>query len=119
MAKKSRFAIAVVMIGVMAGCATSPWHGNLMSNNQLIAADCQQLTMEERRVSENIQHLNEASSGGTVGAVILAVLEGLGGTSGTASANSANLADQHSQQAAQLENRKSMIATLRSKKGCV
>ena len=119
MADKSKFAIALMMVGAMVGCATSPWHENLMSNNQLIAADCQQLIMEERRVTDNIQHLNEASSGGTVGAVLLAVLEGLGGTSGTASANSANLANQHSQQAAQLESRKRMIVTLRSKKGCV
>jgi len=119
MADKAKLAITLMMLGAMVGCATSPWHENLMNNNQLIAADCQQLTMEERRVSDNIQHLNEASSVGTVGAVLLAVLEGLGGTSGAAAGNSANLANQHSQQAAQLENRKSIIATLRSKKGCV
>lgn len=119
MARNSRFAIAALMTGLMAACATSPWHENLMNNNQLIAADCQQLAMEQRRVADNIQHLDEASSGGTAGAVLLAVLEGLAGTGGAAAGNSASLANEHSQQAAQLENRKNMIVTLRGKKGCV
>lgn len=118
MAGKSRIAMTALVVGVMTGCATSPWHENLMSNNQLIAADCQQLAMEERRVADNIQHLNEASGGGTAGAILLALMEGLAGTGGAAAGNSASLANEHSKQAAQLENRKNMIAALRSKKGC-
>lgn len=118
MAGQNRFAVAALVTGLISGCATSPWHENLMSNNQLMASDCQQLAQEERRVADNIQHLNEASSGGSLGAVLLAVMEGLAGTGGGAAGNSASLANEHGKQAAQLENRKNLIAALRSKKGC-
>lgn len=119
-------AMGLVALNSLTGCATSPWHETLMSNEQLIAADCQQLAVEQSRVDDNARHSAEASKGGAAGAVFLAVLEGMAAsankttinTSNSAAMNSASLADENSKQAAQLDGRKNMISMLRGKKGC-
>jgi len=123
---KSRSAVSLVAVLLTSGCATSPWHENLMSNDQLVAANCQQLAVEQQRVADNAKHTSEASSIGTGGAIFLAVLEGMTAqktrtpvdTNNSAAMNSAGLADEHTKQAAQLEGRKNMIVMLRGKKGC-
>lgn len=118
--------LGLFAVNSLAGCSTSPWHGNLMNNEQLVAANCQQLAAEEQRVADNAKHTAEVSSSGGIGTVILAVLEGMAsvGTGTPIDANNsatmsfASLNDEHSKQAAQFEGRKNMIAMLRSKKGC-
>lgn len=123
---KLRIALGLLAVNSLAGCSTSPWHGNLMSNDQLVSANCQQLVVEEQRVADNAKHLAEVSSSGGIGTVILAVLEGMAsvGTGTPIDANNsatmsfAGMNDEQSKQAAQLESRKNMVAMLRSKKGC-
>ncbi len=124
--KKFCITLGLLTLNSLLGCATSPWHENLMSNNQLVAANCEQLAVEQSKVADNAQHTAEAASGGGVGAILLAVLEavaasGSGQTynaNNSAGMNQANLADEHSKQAAELEQRRNLIDTLRRKKGC-
>lgn len=123
---KLNIALSMLGLNALSGCATTTWHENLLSNNQLIAANCQQLAAEQQRVADNAQHATEAASGGTTGALFLALLEGVAaGKSGvpvnannSAAVQSAALADEHNKQSAQLADRKNMIVMLRSKKGC-
>jgi len=97
-----------------------------MSNEQLIAASCQELAIEERRVAENMAHTAEASGGAGVGSVFLLVLEGVAASktgtqvnpNNSGGVNMASRADELSAQARQLESRKNMIATVRNKKRC-
>lgn len=121
---KTLVLLGLLPLGATLGCAT--WHENLMSNEQLVAANCQQLATEQRRVADNAKHSSEASSGGMIGAVFLAVLEGVAaaGTNtpvnanSSASMNSANLSAEHKKQVAVLQDRANMIDLIRSKKGC-
>lgn len=123
---KLRIALGLLAVNSLAGCSTSPWHGNLMSNDQLVSANCQQLAVEEQRVADNAKHTAEVSSSGGIGTVILAVLEGMASvatgtpidTNNSATMSFAGMNDEHSKQAAQFESRKNMITMLRSKKGC-
>lgn len=124
--KKFCSALCLLLLNALLGCSSTPWHENLMTNEQLIAADCKQLAVEEQKAANNAQSAREGSTIGTVGAVFLAVLEGVAAsasktpmnTSNSAAMNSAGLADEHTKQAAEFENRRSMISTIRSRKGC-
>jgi outer membrane murein-binding lipoprotein Lpp len=128
MTKNMKLRIALSLLGLTAlpGCATTTWHENLLTNDQLVAANCQQLAIEQQRVADNAQHASEASSGGAVASILLGVLEGVAASksgvppdaNNSATVNSAALADEHSAQSRQLEARKNMIIMLRSKKRC-
>ena len=128
MAETIKFQLAVPFVAVLtfAGCTTSPWHEDLMSNDQLVRATCPQLAVEQQRVAENAKHAGEASSIGMFGTALLGALEVMTSTAtktpidtnNSATIDSAGLADEHSKQASQLEGRRNMIAMLRSKKGC-
>lgn len=124
--KKRGVSAVLLFAGLLSGCSSTPWHEDLMSNEQLIAADCKQLAVEEQKAANNAQSAREGSTIGTVGAVFLAVLEGVAAsasktpmnTNNSASMNSATMADEHTKQAAEFDNRKNMISTIRRKKGC-
>ncbi|HEX9391559.1 MAG TPA: hypothetical protein VF928_09630 [Usitatibacteraceae bacterium] len=128
MITSNKYAVSVVLLlaGLLSGCSSTPWHENLMSNEQLIAADCKQLAVEEQKAANNAQSAREGSTIGTVGAVFLAVLEGVAAsasktpmnTNNSAAMNSATMADEHTKQAAEFENRRNMISMIRGKKGC-
>jgi hypothetical protein len=106
------------------GCAT--YHTDLMTNDQLIQASCQDLALEETKVAENAEHTKQAATGGTFGAAFLAGLEAFAATPEGGSQNvgnsgstaQADLAEQHRQQAEDLKQRADLIAKLRSRKGC-
>lgn len=123
---KLRITLSLLGLTALSGCATTTWHESLLTNDQLVAANCQQLAVEQQRVADNAQHASEAASGGATGAVFLAILEGVAASksgvpvnaNNSAAVDSAALADEHNKQSAQLEARKNMITTLRSKKGC-
>lgn len=123
---KLNIALSLLGLTALSGCTTTAWHESLLTNDQLVAANCQQLAAEQQRVADNAQHATEAASGGATGALFLAMLEGVAaGKSGvpvnannSAAVDSAALADEHKKQSGQLEARKNMIAMLRSKKKC-
>jgi hypothetical protein len=129
--RPSQFAIHlstyIFLSAGLCACATSPWHANLMNNQQVIAADCAQLANERQRVQDNAAHLSEASKGGNIGAAFLVVLEGVAAvatksapdTSKSAAVNQAALADEHAQQASEMRNRLDLIDAVRAKKNCM
>ena len=116
----------IVVLSGLAGCATSPWHEDLMSNNELVAANCQQLAVEQRKVEDNAMHASEAGTNGGIAAVFLTVLESAAAiasgttldTNNSAGINQASLADEHNKQSRELDERKNLISMLRHKKGC-
>ena len=124
--KKRGTPAILLLVGLMSACSSTPWHENLMTNEQLIAADCSQLAVEERKAANNAQAAREGANVGAVGAVFMAVLEGMAAaasktavnTNKSAAMNSAGMSDEHTKQAAAFDNRKSMISMIRSKKGC-
>lgn len=110
----------------LAGCASSPWHDNLMSNQQVVAADCQQLKDELNKINDNANHLSETGTNTGIGAIFLTVLEavaasGSGSTldsNKSAGVNTAGAADEYNRQANELKQRKYMVEQVSSKKGC-
>lgn len=124
MINNMKYLIALSLLTAISllGCTT--WHQNLMSNDQLVAANCEQLANESKMVADNAQHLTETSRGGAVGTVFLAVLEGMAASASDkpldtkASQESAKQNEEHAKQASELESRKGMVEMLRSKKGC-
>jgi hypothetical protein len=123
---KLRITLALLALGVLPGCISAPWHENLMSNDQLVAANCQELAAEQKRVSDNAQHTAETSKFSAGSAMLLLLLEGKAArangtpldTENSAAMNSANASDEHTKQSGEFENRKNMIELIRSKKGC-
>lgn len=122
---KAKIFVAVALpLCFLSGCATH--HQNLLTNDQLVAASCSELSIEESKVAENIAAAKEGASVGAVGSVFLAFLEvaAAGATktqfnpqnSGTV--NVASLSDENTKKAAELESRKNMISLIRNKKGC-
>ena len=75
--KKRGTPAILLLVGLMSACSSTPWHENLMTNEQLIAADCSQLAVEERKAANNAQAAREGANVGAVGAVFMAVLEGM------------------------------------------
>ena len=120
-----------VRLGLAAGaasltaCASTPWHEDLMTNQQLVRADCRSLAVENKKLADNAKHASEASSFSKGGAVFLAVLEGVAaGLSGTttqaeAATNQQNLAATAAQQAQDLEARRQLVNSLQTRKSCV
>lgn len=125
--RNSFSSIRVVVIATsisLVGCATSPYHETLMTNQQLLTASCSELAVEHRKVEENAIHTAQAASSGKGGAVFLALLEATAShKSGVPMNNSGsteieNLSVEHQKQAAEFESRKQLIALLQRKKSC-
>src|SRR5262245_672143 len=112
--RKSSLVAAVLMLSA---CSSSPWHDDLMTNQQLMAADCRQLAVEEQKVADNAKHASENSTGGALAGALLSVLSAYHKTE-DAGKNTTDLATQHEQQGKELENRRQIISTLRARKGC-
>ena len=101
----------------LSACSFSTYHEKLMTNQELIGADCQQLAAEELRVADNARHASETATNGAITGAFLSVLSAYHQTDDVGK-NSTNLATQHEQQAKELEGRRQMISTLRMRKGC-
>jgi hypothetical protein len=95
-----------------------------MTPQQLAAADCKTLTSEEKRVQENIAHLNEASGINTGGSALLAVLDAVASSKGamnTGGAGSSQMSQESTNnkaEARRLEQRANIISQLRARRGC-
>ena len=107
----------VLAFAALIGCSFSTYHQNLMTNQQLVAADCGQLAAEEVRVAENARHVSESATNGAITGALLSVLSAYHKTE-DAGKNTSDLATQHEQQAKELEGRRQLISTLRMRKGC-
>jgi hypothetical protein len=101
----------------LAGCAT--WHEDLMTNQQLVQADCKALAQEDAKLAENVKHASQASSGGGFAAVMVAVLEGMAGTGGESAGQQARLAEDAAAKARSAEERRQRVRMVQAKKGCV
>lgn len=102
--------------GSLAGCET--YYENLMTNQELIVADCPSLALEESKIESNIRASNEGANIGILGVLGMAALEGQAGTDGSATMQLANATDGSSQLASDWTQKKSLISQLRAKKGC-
>lgn len=109
----------------VAGCASSPWHEDLMTPQQIAAADCPSLAMEQKRTEENATHLKEAASGSTGGVVLLSLLDavaqsqGASNTGGAAARQAAEEGETNAAQARILEQKIMLIEKLRARRSCV
>ena len=118
--------IVVTPVILCAGCVTSPWNEKLMSNVELLQANCAELQLEKRRVGENSIHLADTAKSGGFGTVLIGMLEGVaayktGSTldpSKSAAFNMISIDDENSKQADELASREKMIATLSQKRNC-
>lgn len=110
----------------LAGCATSSWNDNLMSNSELIQANCDQLAIEKQRVTQNSAHLADSASTTGWGALLVGMLEitaahKSGSTlvaDKSGGVSLASMSDEQRVQARHLEARQALISTLRSKRNC-
>ena len=115
---------ALALLCMASGCAT--YYEDLMSNQQLIAADCSALATEEMKIQSNIDASNEGSGMNIFGAVTMALLEGEAANSTGASYDASNSsassfadgAATSGQLAADWQKKKNLIGQLRAKKGC-
>lgn len=125
--KSIKIAASVGALAVLisaSGCAT--YYEDLMTNQQLIAADCSSLAEEEMKIQSNINASNEGSGVNIFGAVAMAFLEGeaASSTGATYDPNNSSAmafadgAGTTAQLAADWEKKKSLIGQLRAKKGC-
>lgn len=119
-------AFAASLLMSLAGCATSPWHDNLMSNQQVVSASCEQLSAELNKIDDNSNHLSETGTNTGIGAVLLTALEafaasGSGSTldpNQSAGIKTAGAADEYNKQSRELQERKYLVEQVRRKKGC-
>lgn len=114
----------LLLLSMTSGCST--YYEDLMTNQQLIAADCSSLAEEEMKIQSNINASNEGSGVNIFGAVAMAFLEGeaASSTGATYDPNNSSAmafadgAGSTAQLAADWEKKKSLIGQLRAKKGC-
>jgi hypothetical protein len=119
MLTRTRLLLGGAMLAAMAplaGCET--FYENLMTNQELIAADCPSLALEESKIDSNIRASQEGANIGILGVLGMAALEGQAGTDGSATMQLANATDGSSQLASDWTQKKSLISQLRAKKGC-
>lgn len=115
----------IISIFLLSGCTSIPFHTDLMSDQQLIAANCNQLAEEEKKVEQNSQHMAEKSSFGGISSVLFAAFEGYAQsdtkgryTPSNASNNFSDSSSADAANAAALAKRQSLISTLRIRKRC-
>lgn len=108
-------ATITILAMTITGCVTATWHDDLMSNAQLMQADCQALRNEEQKLADNAKHTEEAASFGKGAAFFVALLEGAAaaksGTTTTApgATQQAALAENAAQLSRQAEERRQMV----------
>jgi hypothetical protein len=121
-----RAALLGALVGALAltACATSRWHEDLMTSDQLMAASCATLTAEEGKLQDNIAHLNEAAGTSQIGAVLAALGEGLAGArggnqaSGATAQRQADLAANNTIRARDLSERLTLVQRLKGRRNC-
>lgn len=101
---------------LMSGCAT--YYEDLMSNQQLMAASCEELAEEQRKISSNIDAHREGANIGLFGALSMVALEGAAGTGNSGSMALAEGGDNDARTARELQEKNSLVGQLRAKRGC-
>lgn len=122
--RHATFALLFATCLTSAGCATSPWHENLMTPHEMALADCPSLAAEQKRVEENAKHLNETASSGKSGVVFLALLDayaqskGAANTGGAGATQAAEQSETNAAQARILQQKVALIERFRARRGC-
>jgi hypothetical protein len=124
--RSGRWVARLLQIGALlacTGCAT--WHDDLMTNEQLIQANCSQLAIEDAKLADNAEHLSQASTGSGVGGAFLAVLEGVAGAqsgtevTGESASQQARMAEEMAEKSRLTEERRTQLRIIQAKRGCL
>ena len=117
--KARTYALVTLLPAVLFMTACSPLHANLMTNEQLVQASCQELATEHQKALDNSKSAEETASIGLLGTLMIAVAELDAGTDLSASTSYAELTEADVAAGQELAERANLINTLRIRKGCL
>jgi outer membrane murein-binding lipoprotein Lpp len=111
----------------LSGCSSAPWHEDMLSNDQLVRASCDQLAVEQQKIQDNQENIADGGNVSIIGGLLLATIEAMGASdsgstynaNNSAGANLAMSGGENKQKVQVLEEKKSLIDMIRRKKGCV
>lgn len=100
----------------VSGC--TPLHTNLMTNEQLVQASCQDLAVEHQKLLDNVKAAEESAGVGLFGTLMIAMAELEAGTDLSASTSYAEMNQAEIAAGQEHEERANLINTLRIRKNC-
>lgn len=118
---KARICVGVAAFGLMAalgGCATYYEPYELMSNQQIIAADCASLDEETRKLNSNVAASNEGAVFSFIGGAALGYAEGYAGTDGSSAAAMAESYGTSTDLGTNWQARLNLVNQVKARKGC-
>jgi hypothetical protein len=106
------------LAGALCGCATYYEPYELMDNQQIIAASCEQLDEETQKLNSNVAASNEGAWIGAFGAVALGAGEYYAGTDGSATAAMIDTASTSGDLGTNWQARLDLVNRVKARKGC-
>lgn len=111
-------ALVAGLAGVLGGCATYYEPYELMNNQQIIGASCEQLEEETQKLNSNVAASNEGAWIGALGAAALGAGEYYAGTDGSATAAMVDSAYTSGDLGTDWQARLDLVNRVKARKGC-